>query len=84
MKEFNRESPVEIGTATLNGFPTRILESTTSAGKTKVWLDTNYGVIVKAESHGKLLFELKQLTVEHPKASLLTEPSNCAFALPGL
>ena len=81
MEEFNRQNPVETGTATLNGFSTRIIESTTGAGKTKIWLDTKYGVIVKAESQGKLLFELKKLTVERPKASLLTEPSYCAFAV---
>ncbi len=81
MEEFNRQNPVETGNATLNGFSTRILESTTGAGKTKIWLDTKYGVIVKAEAQGKVFFELRKLTVERPKASLLTEPSYCAFAV---
>jgi hypothetical protein len=80
MEEFNRENPVETGTATLNGFSTRILESPTGFGKTKIWLDTKYGVIVKAESQGKLLFELKKLTVERPKAPLLTAPAYCPLA----
>jgi|GEM_PF-3413672 len=82
MEEFDRQNPVEKGTATVNGFSTRILESTTGAEKTKIWLDTKYGVIVKAESHGKLLFELRKLSVEKPKESLLTEPSYCSFATP--
>lgn len=49
-QEFSRQNPLETGTATLNGFSTRVLESATSAGKTKIWLDTKYGIIVKAVS----------------------------------
>jgi hypothetical protein len=82
MEEFNRQNPIETGTTALNGFSTRILVSRTGATKMKIWLDTKYGLIVKAESQGRLLFELKKLTVEQPKASLLIDPPYCAFAVP--
>lgn len=81
MEEFRLQNPVETGTATVNGFSTRVLQSTAGAPKTKIWLDRKYGVIVKAESQGKLFFELKRLTVERPKGSILIEPSYCAFAV---
>jgi len=79
MREVNKRNPQQIGTEMVNGFRTRVLESTGS-DKIKVWLDTRYGLVIKAESGGRTIFEAKKLTVAEPKASLLTVPPYCEFA----
>lgn len=82
MDDVNKQNPKQTGTETLNGFETRVLESTTGKDKIKVWLDTKYGMLVKADAGGTTLIEVKQLTLGPPTAGLLKVPASCAAAPP--
>ena len=80
MHDIDKLSPREIGTAMVNGFSTRVLESTTGPTKMKVWLDTRYGLMSQAEERGRLIYEVKHPTVASPPASFFAVPSYCAYA----
>ena len=73
----------QTGTETLNGFATKVYEIT---GKTpqesgKAWVDTKYGLVIKAQFGGTMtLVEVKQLSLEKPAASLFALPAGCKTA----
>ncbi|HEY3740931.1 MAG TPA: hypothetical protein VGL53_13855 [Bryobacteraceae bacterium] len=77
----NQRSPSQTGTATLNGFSTRILETSTGNQKMKIWLDdATHGLVVRADIDGRTVFNVKRLTLAEPKASSFVPPTYCDFA----
>jgi hypothetical protein len=82
MRSFENAQPV--GTETVNGFATKVMESGAagSGQKKKVWLDTTSGLIIKAEIGAKTIIEVKQVSLAKPPASLFAVPAACAATAP--
>jgi hypothetical protein len=77
------ENAQQVGTETVNGFVTKVMESGAAGpGHKKVWLDTTSGLIIKAEIGAKTIIEVKQLSLTKPAASLFAVPAACAAAPP--
>jgi hypothetical protein len=73
----------EVGTETVNGFATKVLESGAAGpGYKKVWLDTASGLIVKAEAGSKTIIEVKRVSLAKPPAALFAVPAACIAAPP--
>lgn len=74
------------GAETINGFATKVYEiaGATPAQSAKAWVDTKYGLVIKANV-GQMgtLVEVKQLSVGKPAASLFVLPTACAAAAAG-
>ena len=72
-----------MGTETVNGFVTKVMESGAAGpGHKKVWLDTTSGLIIKAEIGAKMIIEVRQLSLTKPATSLFAVPAACAAAPP--
>lgn len=72
----------QIGTETMDGFATRILELTEPAKKTKAWVDTRTGMVVKLEvtaegSTARTLLEVTSVSLTPPPESLFDLPVIC-------
>jgi hypothetical protein len=80
MADLNAHDPRQAGKEHLNGFETRILEATVFGTRTRVWLDTRYGLVVKLESQGRTQMEVKRLTLVKPGPAQLAPPPYCASA----
>jgi hypothetical protein len=77
------KNPQQVGTETVNGFTTKVMESGAAGpGHKKVWLDATSGLIVKAEIDAKTIIEVKQVSLAKPPASLFAVPAACAAAPP--
>jgi glutamine cyclotransferase len=73
----------QVGTETVNGFATKVLESGVAGpGYKKVWLDTASGLIVKAQAGAEMIFEVKRVSLAKPPASLFAVPAACIAAPP--
>ena len=73
----------QVGTETVNGFATKVLESGAAGpGYKKVWLDTASGLIVKAQAGTETIIEVKQVSLAKPPASLFAAPAACISASP--
>jgi hypothetical protein len=77
----------QIGTETVNGIATKVLEYTdpSGQGKLKLWLETEYGLVVKYQRIGKdgqeaTVIEVQQFSPSPPPASLFVLPPVCAKA----
>ena len=74
----------QTGTDTVAGMKARVLEATGPGGeKVKVWLDEQYGLMLKMASPGKngaldTALEVKSFTVGKPPASVFAMPARCA------
>lgn len=82
LQGFEQQSPRETGTQVLNGFTTRVSESTAGRGKVKVWVETTYGMIVRVEVDGQPQMDVKRLDVARPPESRFVAPAYCAYAKP--
>jgi hypothetical protein len=84
-----KQNPKQLGAETVNGIATQVLEVVPSGqGKSKLWLDPKYGLIVKWESMGpdgqyQSMIEVKELSFARPPASVFILPPNCAKAAAG-
>jgi hypothetical protein len=82
-KDLGKPEVKMTGAETLNGFATKVYEvaGKTPAENVKVWVDTKYGLVVKANLGSMGTFvEVKQFTVGKPAAALFVLPSGCAAA----
>lgn len=82
-KDLGKPEVKMTGAETLNGFATKVYEVTgkTPAENAKVWVDTKYGLVVKANLGAMgTLVDVKQLTVGKPASSLFVLPSACTAA----
>jgi len=84
MKEFTSKNGQmkEVGTETVNGISTKVMEVTSAQGNGKVWLAQNGGFPVKVVSIGpdgkeQTVSEVKQLSFAKPPASAFTPPEGC-------
>jgi len=78
-------SSTQVGTETLRGFTTRILEGSTGNTKVRAWVDTKYGMVVKAQlsqagSPLKTVMEVTDVSLTAPQASVFALPAVCAAA----
>jgi len=80
-----KRQPKEIGTETLNGIATKILEVAVPDNQAKLWVDEKYGLIIKGQMTGisgqpQTILEVKQLSFAKPPASVFVLPAACAQA----
>src|SRR5215471_1427294 len=80
-----KQHPTQVGSATLNGIPTKVLEAGTADGKAKLWVDDKFGLIIRWMMMGKdgqpqAMIEVKKLDLSKPPASVFTFPPACAAA----
>jgi hypothetical protein len=75
----------QVGTETVNGMPTKILEVTSPQANGKIWL-TQKGeypvkiVLIDKDGKAQTLIEVKQLSFARPPASVFALPASCASA----
>lgn len=75
----------QVGTETLNGMPTKVLEFTSPQASGKIWLTQEGAYPVKLVMIGKdgkptTFIEVKQLSFAKPPASVFAIPASCASA----
>jgi hypothetical protein len=75
-----KQNAKSTGTETVNGFSTNIYEVAAGAQTIKAWVDTKYGFVVKMQSQGTTLNEVKSLSLDTPAASLFALPATCGAA----
>ncbi len=80
-----KQNPIQVGTETVHGMTAKVLEADDSTGKTKVWVDTRTGLLLKARltppgGAPRTLIEVTEVSYSAPPASLFTVPANCAAA----
>jgi hypothetical protein len=63
LKELAPEKRRKTGFETVNGFATKIME-TAGSEKTKVWLDTASGLVIRAQVGSQTVIEIKQLSLD--------------------
>jgi len=85
LADLNKQSPRQVGTETVHGFAARILEADGPAGKTRVWVDNKYGLLLKAQSippNGapRTLIEVTEVSFAPPPALIFASPASCAAA----
>lgn len=77
------ENAKQVGTETVNGFATKVMESGTAGpGHQKVWLDTASGLIIKAETGEETIIEVKKVSLAKPPGSVFAVPTACAATPP--
>ena len=57
-------------------------ESPVGRGRTKVWVENTYGMIVRVKVDGHPQMEVKRLDVSGPPESRFVAPAYCAYAKP--
>jgi hypothetical protein len=83
MQDIGKANPKATGSETVNGFASKVMEADVQgAGKVKVWIDNQYGMVVKAQVGTLTIIEVKQLKVGKPPAAALVLPAACASAPP--
>jgi len=82
-------NPHQVGAETVNGFATKVMEAVepTTKSKYKIWMEPQYGMVVKIEGagpDGKVMIagEVKRLSVGKPNAAVFAMPAACATAAP--
>jgi hypothetical protein len=75
----------QVGTETIHGLPTRIMEGSASGATVKAWVDTKYGLLMKAQlsqagSPLKTVMEVTDISLTPPPASVFAFPASCAAA----
>jgi hypothetical protein len=83
LDDLNKQNPKQVGTETVHGFAARILEAGGPDGKTRVWVDNKYGLLLKAQSippNGapRTLIEVTEMSFAPPPASVFAIPAACA------
>jgi hypothetical protein len=75
-----KQNAKSLGAETVNGFSTNIYDVAAGAQTIRAWVDTKYGFVVKMQSQGKTIVEVKSLSVDTPAASLFALPATCGAA----
>ena len=73
----------QVGTETILGMPAKIMDATSPAAHVKAWIDTKYGMILKAQMSqpgGELknVIEVTNISLAPPPASIFVYPPSCA------
>ena len=81
--EITGQGAKQVGTETIHGFTANILEATTPQAHLKAWIDTKYGMILKAQLAApggelKTIIEVTNVSLSAPPASVFAIPANCA------
>jgi hypothetical protein len=82
MKELAPQNPHQAGSETVNGFATKVLETAPGPDHAKVWVESTYGLVVKAQVGSQTIIEIKRLSLVKPTASVFALPAVCASAPP--
>jgi hypothetical protein len=82
MKDMEQQHIKQIGTETINGIATKVMEATIEQGQEKVWVAQNGGFPVKVvitgpDGKAMTIIEVKQLSFAKPPASALLPPAGC-------
>jgi hypothetical protein len=85
LADIYKENPKQVGTTTVLGFSAKVLEVSSPDGTMRVWVDTKYGLLLKAQSippNGapRTIIEVTKVSFTAPSASLFAVPANCAAA----
>jgi len=82
-----KQNPKVLGKETVNGIATKVLDVTDpkGQGKVKLWLDEQYGLIVKwvmvpTGGQAQTFLEVKELSLAKPSPTLFVLPPVCAKA----
>jgi len=80
-----KQNAKQVGTETINGFATKVLEATAPTAKMKVWLDAKTGLIIRAQmtppnGPTQTIIDVKQFSLAAPSASVFAVPASCAAA----
>jgi hypothetical protein len=80
-----KQNAKPLGSATINGIPTKLMEADTPDGKAQVWVEEKYGLVIKWVMTPKTgqpftMVEVKQLSLAKPAASIFVLPPACAEA----
>ena len=72
----------QVGSDTVNGIATKVLEVTSAKGNGKIWIAQNGGFLVKivalgADGKRQTVIEVKQLSFAKPPASAFALPAGC-------
>jgi hypothetical protein len=84
MKEMTGDAQLkQVGTDTVNGIATKVLEVTSAKGNGKIWIAQNGGFPVKIvvtgpDGKAMTIIEMKQLSLAKPPASVFALPAGCA------
>jgi len=75
----------QVGTETIHGFPARIMEASGPDARVRAWIDTRYGMVLKAQlsqqgSKLNTIIEVTDLSLAPPPASIFAIPPICAAA----
>jgi hypothetical protein len=75
----------QVGTETIHGMATKVMVGSASGATVKAWVDTKYGMIVKAQlsqagSPLKTVSEVTNINLAPPPASTFAIPKSCAAA----
>ena len=79
MADIAKQQPKETGTDTVAGLPAKVLETAQGPMKAKVWVDSKYGLVLKAVITGP---DGKPQTLLEVQKAGFTPPPAAAFALP--
>jgi hypothetical protein len=85
LADVNKEHPREVTTQVFHGIPAKILEANGPGGKTRIWVDDKYGLLLKilstpANGAPRTVIEVNDVSYSEPQASLFMVPANCAAA----
>lgn len=78
-----KQHPAEVGTETINGIRTKVLQANTNDVASKVWVEAQSGFVVKVQmtpKNGptKTMIEVQKVSFTRPAASVFALPSHCA------
>jgi hypothetical protein len=89
MDDLGKQHPIEVGTETVNGVSTKVLDAAVegASGKARIWIDAKYGMIMRlklpeADGTSKIAFETTQVTIGKPAASAFVPACKAAPAMP--
>ncbi len=73
----------QVGTETILGMPAKIMDASSPAAHVKAWIDTKFGMILKAQMSPpggelKTVIEVTSINLTAPPASIFVYPASCA------
>jgi hypothetical protein len=85
LADVNKQNPRQVGTETLHGFTAKILEADGPDGKSRAWVDTKSGLLLKVQmtppnGAPRTIIEVTEVSYSAPPASFFAVPANCAAA----
>jgi hypothetical protein len=80
-----KQHATQVGSATLNGFPTKVMQADIPQGTAKAWVEEKYGLVIRLTLAPKAgqpqtLTEIKQFSASKPAPATFVLPPACAQA----